>query len=483
MKNSFMEKLSAKELLKVALENNALRSAALKLAEKRLERIMTGEDPDIIPERVREDRFLATRNLLRVLNRFLKKENASPAYIHSVIDNFVARTAMQDDEKFARHKEKFGEDPPYFLTLSPGQGCNLNCQGCYAGSVDRPVYMDYDILSRIMDEKRELWGSYFTVISGGEPLMYRSRGKSILDLFSDYKEDIFLMYTNGTLIDEKTAEKIASLGNVFPAISVEGFEKETDARRGKGVHQKVLQAFANLREAGVPFGISVTATRQNADLISSDEFIDFYYEQQGAVFGWIFQYMPIGCSYTLDNMVTPEQRQAMLRQEEKLLRDEGIFLIDFWNGGPLSRGCISSGRAGGYFYINWNGDASPCVFFPYSDQNVIEVYNNGGDLNTVWQSPLFRKIRTWQRDYGYQQPAEQTGNWLMPCPIRDHYEFANRAINETAASPIDQEAEQALNDPEYYKRLTKYNQRLAAVTDDIWQKEYLNESRQETAAK
>lgn len=482
MRNPFLEKLSAKELLKVALENNTLRTAALKLAERKLYRIMMEEKPDIIPERVREDRYLAARNLLRLMNRFMKKEKASPAFIHRVIDSFVGKTAMKDSNKFETHKERYGCDPPYFVTLSPGQGCNLRCKGCYAGTIKKPANLDYDVLSRIIDEKQELWGSYFTVISGGEPLMYRSNGKDILELFTEYQNDIFLMYTNGTLIDEETAEKIAELGNVLPAISIEGFEEETDERRGEGTYEKILQAFENLREAGAPFGISVTATKDNAELVVSDEFTDFYFEEQGVIFGWLFQYMPIGCSFTLDNMVTPEQRLYMLRKEEDILREKGIFYVDFWNGGALSRGCISAGRPGGYFYINWNGDVTPCVFFPYSVHNIVEVYQNGGNLNTVWESSFLTGVRDWQEDYGYNQSASEKGNWIAPCPIRDHYEFAHKAIEQFGAKPINEEAEKALNDQEYYQELIDYNRRLDELTRDIWKEEYLEEKEEEIAA-
>ena len=121
------------------------------------------------------------------------------------------------------------------------------------------------------------------------------------------------MYTNGTLINEKMAQRMAEVGNITPAISVEGFEKETDGRRGKGVYKRILKAFENLRNTGVPFGISITAMKSNAEFVLSDEFMDFYFEQQGAIYGWIFQYMPIRRNYTLDLMVTPEQRKWMLK--------------------------------------------------------------------------------------------------------------------------------------------------------------------------
>jgi len=473
MQNPFLNKLSAQELLRVAIENNTLRSAALKLAERKLYKIMMKEEPEILPERVREDRYLAVRNLLRLVDRFMKKKIASPAFSKRIVNAFVGKSAMKDKNRYEAHRERYGCDPPYFVVISPGQGCNLRCKGCYAGNIEHPVNLDFDIVNRIINEKEELWGSYFTVISGGEPLMYRSNGKGILDLFEEHQNEIFLMFTNSTFITKEVAERMASLGNILPAISVEGFEKETDDRRGKGIFKRILQAFENLREAGAPFGISVTATKDNAELVVSDEFVDFYFEQQGVIFGWLFQYMPIGRAYTLENMVTPEQRLYMLRREEEILREKGLAYFDFWNSGPLSRGCISSGRSGGYFYINWNGDVMPCVFVPYSTHNIIDVYQQGGNLNTAWESPFLDSIRKWQKGYGYEKPIPEKGNWIAPCPIRDHHAFAYETINQFDAHPTDKEAKEALNDMEYHQGLIEYNKKTDELTKEIWRKEYL----------
>ena len=163
--------------------------------------------------------------------------------------------------------------------------------------------MDYATVDRIVKEKQNYGTPIFTVISGGEPLLWKSDGKDLLDLGRENPDNYFMFYTNGTLIDKKMAARLAEVGNLTPAISVEGFAEETDERRGKGVFKKILEAMANLREVGVPFGISVTATRHNVEKIVSDEFVDFFYDQQGAIYGWIFQYMPIGRSQTLDLMV------------------------------------------------------------------------------------------------------------------------------------------------------------------------------------
>ncbi len=125
-------------------------------------------------------------------------------------------------------------------------------------------------------------GGRFITISGGEPFVYKSEGKTLLDIYKKYDDMVFLVYTNGIVINEEVAQRLAESANVTPSISVEGFEEETDQRRGAGTFKKNLRAFEHLREVGVPFGISVTATSKNIDVLLGDEFYDFYFEEQGA---------------------------------------------------------------------------------------------------------------------------------------------------------------------------------------------------------
>ena len=246
-------------------------------------------------------------------------------------------------------------------------------------------------------------------------------------------------------------------------------EEKTDARRGKGVFQRVLRGMANLREAGVPFGLSMTATQVNYQEIFSDEFLDFFFEEQGALYGWIFQYMPIGRGFTLELMPTPEQRVWMLRRMWEVVRQRKIFLIDFWNSGPSVFGCLAAGKESGYLYFDWNGKVMPCVFYPYSPVNVLEVYKNGGNLMDVWSHPFFEAIRRWQYDY-----ASKQGNWLMPCAIRDHHEMCRRLLETYHPEPEDEMAAAALQDEDYHRGLVEYDRRLAELTEDIWRREYLD---------
>jgi MoaA/NifB/PqqE/SkfB family radical SAM enzyme len=459
-----------KGFVHTATRSSTIRKVALKKAVGELYKKLILEESDIYPLKEQQDKFYMGSALLHSVDRAMSYD-ISPqcrnALANIVIGKMLSGGDAETKEKF---KSEYGYNPPNFLTISPTKTCNLRCKGCYASSGKSTERLEFDVFERIIRETRELWGSHFTVISGGEPLLY----EGLLDTVEKHKDTLFLMYTNGTLIDRDIAERFAELGNITPAISVEGFESETDARRGKGVYKRIRRAMNNLKDAGVPFGLSITATKQNVDIITSDEFYDFYFENEPrAIYGWIFHYMPIGRSYSFELMPTPEQRLHMWEENRKIVRERKIFIADFWNDGAVSDGCISAGRTGGYFYINWNGDCAPCVFAPYAAHNINRVYENGGNLNTALNSEFFKAIRKWQDEYAYEQPKEKKGNLLRPCAIRDHYGMYHELLERHSPHPIDEDAQDALNDEEYRKKLTAYGEKIEELTNDIWEKEYL----------
>ena len=469
------------KLLNAALAHGIIRHVILKKTDKKLYELFVEVNPDGRPRRVQYDKYLATRNLIYAVDKALKNKNISPKVRKGLLKVFLGNIFLGGRERMETFREKYGYDPPGFLTISPGGACNLHCENCYAGDlIQDNDKLDFDILDRIITEKTDNWGSFFTVISGGEPFMWRSQGKDILDMAEKHSDNYFLIFTNGTLINEEKAERMAELGNVTPSISIEGFEEQTDKRRGRGVYLRILKAFENLRKVGVPFGISLTATKENAELLLSDQFIDFFFNQQGTIYGWIFQYMPIGCKFTLDLLITPEQRLNMFLREQKLIEEDRVFIADFWNSGAISDGCLCAGRAGGYFYIDWHGNIMPCVFTPYSTDNIIEVYKRGEDLNSVLENPFLKAIREWQRDYGYMGPPDKVGNEITPCPIRDHHRHFYQIVKEHKAHPINREAEEALKSSDFVEGLVSYGEKVAELTDRIWDKEYLEPERKKS---
>ncbi len=468
-------------LLNAAMATDAVRSMILKKADKKVHELFVEMNPQKRPRKVQEDKYIMTRNLLYAVDRALKSKRISSRVRKGLLKVLLGNIFLGGKEELAKFEQEHGFEPPGFLTISPGAACNLHCDQCYAGSLtETKNKLDFDLVSQIIADKRKYWGSFFTVISGGEPFMWKSERngkKGILDLAEKHDDNYFLIFTNGTLIDEKTAERMAELGNVTPAISVEGFEEETEKRRGKGVFKRILKAMKNLRNVGVPFGISLTATKDNAELLLSGEFIDFYFNQQGAIYGWIFQYMPIGCKPTLDLLITPEQRLNMFFRERELVEKDRMFVADFWNSGSISDGCLCAGRTGGYFYIDWRGNVMPCVFTPYSTHNIKEVYEKGGNINTILETPFFKAIRKWQTEYGYMQPSHLVGNEITPCPIRDHHKRFYDIVKDQQAKPINPEAAEALEASDFVEGLSQYGKKVSELTDHIWDSEYLEPER------
>ena len=83
------------------------------------------------------------------------------------------------------------------------------------------------------------------------------------------------------------------MGNIAPQISINGPAEYTNASRGKGAFDICMRAMDNLRQAGCVFGFSSLVIRDNVDAICSEEWIDLLIEK-GALYGWLFLYMPVG---------------------------------------------------------------------------------------------------------------------------------------------------------------------------------------------
>ena len=439
--------------------------------------IVDEDTKDLQQVRLKRYQFLSA--MLKCTFRNVNKGYISKEVIRNIVDVFVQSSLIEGDYDYTwtveKFEQKYGELPPTFIVFSPTQKCNLHCIGCYASSTSSTAAtIPYPIVDRVVSEVHDSFGSRFITISGGEPFMYKSQGKSLLDIFEKYNDMFFLVYTNGTLINEEAAERLAKSANVTPAISVEGFEKETDERRGQGVYKKILNAFERLRGVGVPFGISVTATSKNAEVLLTDEFYDFYFQEQGACYMWQFQLMPIGRGKDeLDLMVNPEKRVKLYRKWEKLLSEKKCCLADFWNSGVLSRGCIAYGRGGGYFYIDWHGNITPCAFIPYYVDNIYDLYKNGKTLSDAMFSDFMKNGRKWQKEYGLDN-WKRPKNWLMPCSIRDHYEIFRNSVLTKDAKPEDEKAKEALESNEYFEVLKKYDEELEDLTEKIWETEYLS---------
>jgi len=319
-------------------------------------------------------------------------------------------------KRLGQNSEKYDCNVPWAILMDPTSACNLHCTGCWAAEYGHKLNLTYDQLDDIIRQGKEL-GSYMYILSGGEPLV---RKDDIIRLCEKHNDCTFLAFTNGTLIDEKFADDVLRVKNFVPAISIEGYEKDTDFRRGKGTYQAVMRAMKIFRERKLPFGASLCYTRKNAELIGSDEYFDFLI-RQGCLFAWIFTYIPVGADAVPDLIATADQRKFMYHQIRKFRETKPIFTMDFWNDGEYVNGCIAGGKS--YLHINANGDIEPCAFIHYADSNIKDK-----TLLEALRSPLFMAYRR-------NQPFNS--NQLRPCPLLDNPGRLAQMVKKSGAKSTD----------------------------------------------
>lgn len=326
-------------------------------------------------------------------------DEIAPSFQKKFLTNLMLNAGFFSIVKRQRIQEREGCSIPWAILLDPTEKCNLHCEGCWAADYEKAASMDLALLDRIIREGKAL-GTYLYIYSGGEPLV---RMQDILTLAEKHSDCVFLAFSNATLVDEHFAEESRRLGNIALAISIEGFEAETDMRRGEGTFRAIIKAMDILKSHGVPFGFSTCYHRYNTEVVGSAEYIDSMVEK-GCRFGWYFTYMPLGKNARPDFIASSEQREFMYHQVRLLRSVKPIFLMDFWNDGEFTNGCIAGGRR--YIHINASGDVEPCAFIHYSNVNIRDT-----TLLQALKSPIFR-------EYAARQPFNE--NHLRPCPLLDN---------------------------------------------------------------
>jgi len=375
----------------------------------------------------------------------------SPQVREKIVMNLINNAMIQGQPKRLAFARKYGFNPPNLLVISPTMKCNLKCYGCYAWQYSKKDDLPYDVCNRVIDEANAI-GLYFFVITGGEPFCW----DHFYDFLERHNDSFFQIYTNGQLIDDKAASRLAELGNAVPCISVEGFEKETDERRGKGVWARIMKSMDVLNDNGVLFGFSVTATRDNNELVVSDEFIDLFIDK-GAFIGWYFNYIPIGKEPNLELMPTPEQRDYRRRRILDIRKNKSLIVADFWNDGPLVNGCMAGGK--NYLHVNVNGDVEPCVFVHFAADNIKEK-----SLTDILTSDFFM---------GFRKRQPYTENHLRPCSIIDNPRILRDIVAETGAYPTHDGAETIIGC--LAKPLDEYAASYKKIADRAWEEEYVPE--------
>ena len=393
----------------------------------------------------------------------LRDENSTMnKYLNSLVDqldknvfktfvlNFLYEAMFCGTKVMNDAREKYQCNVPWLILMDPTSACNLRCTGCWAAEYGYKLNLTLEEMNNVIQQGKEL-GIFFYMFTGGEPLV---RKADLIKLCEMNPDCAFASFTNGTLVDEQFCQDLKRVGNLYLAISVEGFEDTNDSRRGQGVFKKVMHAMDLLRENGCLFGVSIAYTRNNIELVTSDEFINMIIEK-GAKYALYFHLMPVGMDASPELMPTADQRIYMyhrLRHIRNMTDGNGIFAFDFQNDGEFVGGCIAGGR--NYFHINANGDAEPCVFIHYSNTNI-----RTHSLLEILQSPLFML-------YHKGQPFND--NMLRPCPMLENPDILPKMVREAGAKSTD------LQSPETPEHLCEKCKEYAAIwkpiAEELWEK-------------
>jgi MoaA/NifB/PqqE/SkfB family radical SAM enzyme len=154
--------------------------------------------------------------------------------------------------------------PPFMVSYSITQKCNLKCKHCYSESVDQaaPDELSTEEAFRLIDDLSR-WGIGLLIIDGGEPLCR----EDLLDIvrYTSSKGIRTTIGSNGTLIDEEIATKMRDVGVMAVAISIDGADAVThDSFRGvNGAFEKTLKGIEACRNTGLPFQLNMVIRKNN----------------------------------------------------------------------------------------------------------------------------------------------------------------------------------------------------------------------------
>ena len=298
---------------------------------------------------------------------------------------FFLRTILWQ-RKAARVRQKWqnsGLHVPALLIVSVTSKCNLRCKGCYAFAHDKGKSKGLELsdarLRTLVAEAREL-GISAILFAGGEPLIR----KDLLTITKDFPSVIFPIVTNGTLIDERTLDHFRNQRNVIPVISIEGDERDTDERRGVGMHELVQKAMEEMRAKGIFFGCSLTITRSNFATITDDRFIESLIHT-GTKLILLLEYVSVEAG-TEDWILTDEQRSTLVVKTERFRTQFPAIFIEIPGDEEQYGGCLAAGR--GFVHVSPDGNLEPCPVSPYSDTSVLQL-----SLKEALQSSFLKAIR------------------------------------------------------------------------------------------
>ena len=240
--------------------------------------------------------------------------------------------------------------------------CNLRCVHCYSDSHAQKYSgeLTHEEAKRVIDDL-VTFQVPAVLFSGGEPLVR----PDLLELM-EYAATSGLrvtLSTNGTLIDQPTAQRLHEIGLTYVGISLDGIGETNDLFRGKkGAFDDAVRGMRNCRAVSQKVGLRLTLTRRNCmDLHDIFNFIEAEDIQRACFYHLVYS----GRGNAADELTKAEVRRAMdiILERTRSFHERGlkkeILTVDNHADNAylyLKLGERQSARAEEvYQWMKWNG--------------------------------------------------------------------------------------------------------------------------------
>lgn len=283
----------------------------------------------------------------------------------------------------------------FILQWHLSEACNLKCLHCYQEN-HIPVQLSHSQLIGILQQYKDLLQSLnmkgHINLTGGEPLCCPYFFQILDEMKKDKDLYSFSILTNGTLITDDIAKKIAMYHPKYVQVSLEGGRKTNDFVRGKNVYKKVANAIKQLKKYDIYVSLSFTATKLNFKEFPK---VVKFAEKYGVDTVWSDRYIPIQNDRILDLEMNQEETNDFL----KLMQSERIRLkstgkhtniamyraLQFQMTNDYPYACTAGESL---LTIMENGDLVPCRRLPIVVGNLlknsmIEIYRNSSALRDL----------------------------------------------------------------------------------------------------
>ncbi|RMF93792.1 MAG: radical SAM protein [Candidatus Schekmanbacteria bacterium] len=274
--------------------------------------------------------------------------------------------------------------------------CNLNCLHCYINSpIDNAKKEERGELTteeifKILDSIAEE-GCLWLLLTGGEPLLR----KDFFEIYNYAKKKGFLitLFTNGTLIDEKTADYLADWRPFAVEISVYGRTKETYEKMTavKGSYEKFLNGLERIHKRNISLKLKAVVTSVNISEL--DEIKRWATEELNLP----FRFDPL-INMTLNGNVRPKKVRISAEDVVKLdVNDkermaEWKKFCDKFLGTPNNDSLFLCGAGINSFHIDSYGNLTPCILVRSESYSLRSGNFKDGYYN--WMPKVLSKKRT-----------------------------------------------------------------------------------------